>query len=184
MAAPSFDATHSIQFDLGRGNVRAGDEQVLLVPASALAHLTTVATPEANETLGRALGAAIGRRARSRLQDIAQDVTQASIEMVVTQLAGEAALAGIGSLSIERWGRAVVVLVEGSPLAHLLMPPLVASALEAIFGRAVWCTLLSNEDPHARVLVASERGIERARDWVAAGMPWGDALTRLQGEPA
>ncbi len=180
MAAPSFDAAHSIQFDLGRGNVRAGDEQVLLVPASALAHLTTVASPEANEALGRALGAAIGRRARGRLQE----VQEASIEMVVTQLAGEAALAGIGSLSIERWGRAVVVLVEGSPLAHSLMAPLVASALEAIFGRAVWCTLLSKEAPHARVLVASERGVERARDWVASGIPWGDALARLQGEPA
>src|SRR5580698_7411325 len=101
MAAPSFDATHSIQFDLGRGNVRSGDEQVLLVPANALASLTAVAPAEASQGLGRALG----RRARARLDDVAE----ASIEAVVTQLAGEAALAGIGSLSIERWGQALVV---------------------------------------------------------------------------
>jgi hypothetical protein len=180
MVAPSFDATHSIQFDLGRGNVRSGDEQVLLVPANALAHLTAVAPAEARQALGHALGAAIGRRARARLQDVGE----ASIEAVVTQLAGEAALAGIGSLSIERWGRAIVVLVEGSPLAHTLLAPLVDSALEAMFGRKVWCTLLSGEDPAARVLVASERGTERVRDWIASGVPWGSALTRLQGDLA
>lgn len=180
MAAPSFDATHSIQFDLGRGNVRSGDEQVLLVPANALASLTAVAPAEASQGLGRAIGAAIGRRARARLDDVAE----ASIEAVVTQLAGEAALAGIGSLSIERWGQALVVLVEASPLAHSLLAPLVASALEAIFGRAVWCALLSGEDPHARLLVASERSTERVREWIASGVSWGNALTRLQGERA
>jgi hypothetical protein len=182
MAAPSFDATHAIQFDLGRGNVRSGGEQecLLLVPANALARLVAAASEEALEALGHALGDAIGRRARARLLD----VTQSSIETVVTQLAGEAALAGIGALSVERWGRAIVVLVEGSPLSPPLLAPLVASTLEATFGRRVWCALLSGEREPARVLVASERGTERVRNWIASGVPWGDALRRLQGDAA
>jgi hypothetical protein len=182
MPAPSFDATHAIQFDLSRGNVRSGEEQecVLLVPAAALARLAAAAPAEASDALGNALGDAIGRRARARLKDAGDD----SIEAVVTQLAGEAALSGIGSVSIERWGRAVVVLVEGSPLASALLAPLVASALQAMFGRSVWCALLSSEGQLTRVLVASESGTERVRHWIASGVPWGSALARLQGEPA
>jgi hypothetical protein len=152
----------------------------LLVPANALARLVAAASEEALEALGHALGDAIGRRARARLLD----VTQSSIETVVTQLAGEAALAGIGALSVERWGRAIVVLVEGSPLSPPLLAPLVASTLEATFGRRVWCALLSGEREPARVLVASERGTERVRNWIASGVPWGDALRRLQGDAA
>lgn len=181
MAAPPFDATHAIQFDLGRGNVHSGEEQecVLLVPAGALARLAAAAPTEASDALGSAFGDAIGRRARARLKDAAND----SVEAVVTQLAGEAALVGIGSVSLERWGRAVVVLIEGSPLTSDLLVPLVRSALEAMFGRKVWCALLSNESQVARVLVTSERGTERVRDWIASGISWGSALTRLQGEP-
>jgi hypothetical protein len=182
MAAPSFDATHAIQFDLGRGNVRSRAEQesILLVPASALAELIKTAPVEAAQALGQALGAAIGRRARTGLHDVAE----ASIEAVVAQLAGEAALAGIGAVSIERWGRAVVVLVEGSPLASSVLAPLVVSALQTLFGRGVWCALLSGEEQPARILIASERGAERVRDWIVSGVPWGAALTRLQGGAA
>jgi hypothetical protein len=182
MVAPSFDATNAVQFDLGRGSVRSGAEQdsVLLVPSKALAQLVAAAPEEAAEALGHALGDGIGRRACGRLQDVAT----ASVEAVVTQLAGEAALAGIGALAVERWGRALVVLVDGCPLASSLLVPLIASALEATFGRKVWGVLLSNEGGVARVLVASERGVERVRGWIASGVPWGDALTRLQGDAA
>ena len=182
MVAPSFDAAHSIQFDLGRGSVRSGREEdcVVLVPAKALAHIVAAAPPAAVDALARALGDAIGRRARARLDDAAT----ASVEAVVTQLAGEAALAGIGSLSVERWGRAVVVRIDGTPMPAPLLAPLVASALEATFGRQIWCVLLSGGGDDARVLVASEGGVERVRAWLASGVPWGDALSRLQGGAA
>src|SRR5215469_14307836 len=107
MAGTSFDPTHAVRFDLPHGSVRAGgeEERVLLVPTSALDELVLSAPPEAVEALGRALGAAIGRRAASRM-----DAKSASVEAFVTQLAGEAAIAGIGALSVERWGRALVVV--------------------------------------------------------------------------
>jgi hypothetical protein len=179
MAVPSFDPTHAVRFDLPHGSVRAGGdsgERVLLVPTSALDDLVLSAPQEAVEALGRALGAAIGRRAASRL-----DPRSAPIDAFVTQLAGEAAIAGVGALSIERWGRALVVVVEDSPLSSALLAPLVAAAVEAASGKHVACALLSRDERTARVLLGSETGIARAREWIASGIPWGEALVKLHG---
>src|SRR5271165_5282719 len=104
MAASSFDSTHAVRFDVPRGSVRTrgDDDRVLLVPTAALDDLVLSASPEAVEALGRALGAAIGRRAANRMGD----PQSASMDSFVAQLAGEAAICGVGALSVERWGRA------------------------------------------------------------------------------
>lgn len=176
MAASSFDATGAVQFNLSHGAVRAGSERepVLLMPCSALDDLALSAPAEA-EVLGRALGAAIGKRAASRLAD----PKAASVESFVTQLAGECAVAGVGLLSVERWGRALVVVVEGSPLAGPLLAPLVASALEATLGKRVAAGLLARDAKVARVLVASEAAVGRALEAIAGGTPWGEVLAQL-----
>jgi hypothetical protein len=182
MAGPSFDPTRAIRFDLPHGTVRAGreDERLLLIPAAALDDLVLAAPREAVDALGRALGSGIGRRAAARLGD----AQGASMEEFVAQLAGEAALAGVGVLSVERWGRALVVVVEESPLSGSLLAPTIASALEAASGRRVWYLLLSRDERAARLLVASERAVGRVRAWVASGMGWGEALAKVQGGEA
>jgi hypothetical protein len=179
MAALSFDPMHAVHFDLPHGSVRAGKggDPVLLVPCDALDDLVRSASKEAVEALGHALGSAIGRRAAARLDD----VRAASLEAFVTQLAGEAAIAGVGFLSIERWGRALVVVIEKSPLVGTLLAPLVASALESAFGRKVWCALLSRDENTARILVASEGAVGRVIGWIAGGTAWPEALANLQG---
>ena len=155
MSAASFNATQSVRFDLVHGAVRAGasDDRLLLVPLAALVDLADAAPPAAVEALGRALGAAIGRRAAARMGD----ATGTSLEGFVTQLAGEAALAGVGVLSIERWGRALVVVLEDSPLPGALVAALVGAALEAASGRKVATALLSHDARAARVLVVERR---------------------------
>lgn len=177
MVASSFDPMRAVRFNLDRGTVHAGTDgdRLLLVPSAALVDLVLSAPAEAVEALGRALGSAIGRRAAARIGD----AKSASLEAFVTQLAGETAIAGIGVLSIERWGRALVVVIEDSPLLGTLIAPFVASALENASERKVWCTLLSRDEKAARVLVASERGVERVRDWITSGVPWGDAVAKL-----
>jgi hypothetical protein len=179
VAASSFDPTHAVRFDLPRGSVRAGSEgdRVLLVPTAALDEIVLSATPEAVDALGRALGSAIGRRVAARLRA----PQTAAIDEFVTQLAGEAAVAGVGVLSIERWGRALVIVVEDSPLAGTLLSPLVSSAVEAASGRRVWCTLIARDERAARVLVGSERAVGRVRDWIASGVAWSEALAKLHG---
>jgi len=174
-----FDPTHAVRFDLPSGSVLAGNEgdRVLLVPTAALDDLVLSAPPEAVESLGRALGSGIGRRAALRMGD----AQSASIEQFVTQLAGEAAIAGVGALGIERWGKALVVTVEDSPLVGTLLAPLVASAVEAASGRRAWCTLLSRDERLARILIGSERAVARVREWIASGLAWGEALAKLHG---
>jgi hypothetical protein len=179
MVASSFDPTHAVRFDVPRGSVRTrgDDDRVLLVPTAALDDLVLSAAPEAVEALGRALGAAIGRRAASRMGD----PQSASMDSFVEQLAGEAAIAGVGVLSIERWGRALIVVIEDSPLVGTLLAPIVASAIEAASGRRASCTLLSRDDRAARILVGSERGVSRVREWIASGVGWSEAVGKLHG---
>ncbi len=179
VAASSFDPKHAVHFELARGSVRAGTDgdRVLLVPTAALDDIVLSAPPEAVEALGRAFGSAIGRRAAARLSD----PQTASVEEFVTQLAGEAAVAGVGVLSVERWGRALVVLVEDSPLVGTLLGPLVSAAIESATGRRVWSMLLSRDEHAARILVASESAVGRVREWIASGQAWSEALGMLHG---
>src|SRR5579883_3206155 len=123
MADPSFDPARAVRFDLPSGSVRAsGDARVALVPVEVLEEIAR--TPAA-EVAGRAMGAAIGKRAASRLGDAGA----ASVEAFVTQLAGEMAVAGYGVLSVERWGRALVVVVEHCALPEPLLGAVLAAAL-------------------------------------------------------
>jgi len=179
MAATTFDPTHAVRFDLPQGRVHAGgeSERVLLVPSGAIDDISLSAPPEAVEALGRAIGASIGRRAAARMGN-AQAV---SLEAFVTQLAGEFAISGVGVLSIERWGRALVAVVEGSPLNGTLLAPLVAASLEASSGRGVSCALLARDEYMARLFVGSPSGVDRMRDWIGSGVSWTDAIARLQG---
>jgi hypothetical protein len=179
MSAASFNPAQSVRFDLAHGAVRAGagDDRLLLVPLTALMDLVDAAPFAAVEAMGRALGSAIGRRAAARIGD----ATGSSLEDFVTQLAGEAALVGVGVLGVERWGRALVVVLEDSPLRAALVAPLVGAALEAASGRKVASLLLSRDPQTARVLVSSDRAVGRVREWIASGVLWGDAIAKLHG---
>jgi hypothetical protein len=182
MNAPSFDPTHAVRFDLPRGSVhteRDGD-RVLLVPAAALDDLVLSAPPEALDALGRSLGAAIGRRAAARIGD----PQSANVESFVAQVAGEAAVAGVGALSVERWGRALVVVVEGSSLAGALLGAVIGAAVEAASGRRVSCALLSRDERLARFFVGSDDGCARLKEWIGSGATWGEAIVKLHGGTA
>lgn len=180
MTAPSFDSAGAVRFDLPRGAVHAAaeDDRLLLVPSQALDGLAKWVNSDALEAFGRALGTAVGRRAAARIGDVAT----VSIEEFVTQLAGEAALAGTGVIEIERWGRALVVVLGEPALPSTMIASFVAGAVQTASGRAVAAVLLSSDERAARVLVTGERGAARVRGWVAAGCSWGEALTRLNGE--
>ncbi|MGH7269989.1 MAG: hypothetical protein ACREJ3_06120 [Polyangiaceae bacterium] len=179
MSAPSFDPTHAVRFDLARGTVRAGwpEAPVILAPSAALAELVRSAPAHAAEAFARAIGASLGARAASRMLD----PKASSVEDFATQLAGEAALSGLGKLGVERWGRALVIVLAESTLADALVAPMIAAAIEASSGRKVECTLLQRDEHAARVLVSGEGGAKRVRQWIASGTAWGDALVKLHG---
>lgn len=178
--ASSVDLSNAVRFDLSNGTVQLSDnERGLVVPASVLASLLKSASPDARGQIGRDLGAHIGR-AMARRAGSAKSLLDGGLELAATTLAAELAVAGLGTCTLERWGRALVVQVTGSPIeATDFVASVVEGALMAATGRSLACTTLSDAGG-VRVLVASERGALRVRGWIEQGVSWSDALVRLQ----
>jgi len=179
MVQPRFDPSGSLKFDLGRGHVTLdGSSDRLLVPIDGLLELCKTAGEDATRNFGRRLGAEAGRRAASRIGQ----ADKAGIEVVLEHLGGDLALIGLGSMGIERWGRALVLTFDGSPLGaagDALLAAIVEGALQRAFGRDVGVVVLAREASRVRLFVASVAGAEKARAWLAAGTSWGDVLTRI-----
>jgi len=178
MPDPRFDPSKAVTFDLTHGLVHLeGAPGRLLVPAEGILRLARAAGPAAAGAFGRSLGDAMGGRVRSRL-----DAGVASIEAVVEHLGGELALAGLGSLSLERWGHALVLVMDQSPLGaegDPLIEAALGAAIEGTAGRSARAILLGREGVRARFLIGSHAGVEKVRGWLGEGLPWGDALVRL-----
>ena len=179
MVQPRFDPSGSVKFDLGRGQVTVdGSSDRVLVPVDALLTLCTSAGEAALRDFGRRLGGEAGQRARSRIGS----ADKAGIEAVVEHLGGDLALMGLGSLGVERWGRALVMTVDGSPLGaggDPLLAAIVEGALQRAFGREASVVVLAREVTRVRLLVTSAAGADKARQFLAGGSSWGDVLTRL-----
>jgi hypothetical protein len=186
-AVPATPTERHVTFDLATGKVRSsGDERLVFVPPSALDDLASSVGVEAASRFARAIGVAVGQRVARKLGS-SEGVLGASLEAFVSELALEVALSGWGSVRIERWGRAMVVVVEHAPISnHRLIAALIEGAIEAAAGRAVHGVSLGREQSGeagaepARVLVVSETTAERARGWMAEGASGQEILARLQ----
>jgi hypothetical protein len=183
MAERPFDPTRALRFDVQSGSVIASgdmrdmrDMRVVLIPAEALAELAKSDLPGVIEGMGNLIGRAIGKRLGARLGASASSGT---VESFVTEMAGELGIAGYGAVSVERWGHALIVVVEGSALPIRMLAPLIGAAIENATGREVWSAMLMHDERTARVLVSSRSAIARVRDWLDEGIAWGVALTRL-----
>jgi hypothetical protein len=179
--ATRFNPSGSVSFDLVRGRVDCGGEQVL-VAADALVDLCRAAGDEAVSDFGRRLGTAIGRRVADRLGDAA---SSAGLEEVLEHVGGELALVGLGSLGLERWGRALVLTIDGGPFgAQLdrLLGAVLEGALQRAFGRDCQAAKLMRDDRQVRFLIASASAAGKVNQWLGAGVSYGDALTRLQNK--
>lgn len=180
MSLSSFDPTKAVTFDLAQGIVRLDDDSArILVPASALLSLAKAAGPQAVTSFAHSLGEPLGARAAKQLSG-AEALRAASPETVIEHLAGELALVGLGSLALERWGRALLLVVERSPLAQdaNLLGGVLEGALQGATGRAIHCVLL-NDGSQCRFLITGEAAALRARQWLAEGISWGEVLARL-----
>lgn len=177
--ATRFNPSGSVSFDLVRGRVDCGGEHVL-VPADALVDLCRVAGDEALSDFGRRLGTSIGRRIADRLGD---SIQSASLEDVLEHLGGELAVLGLGSLGLERWGRALVLTIDGGPFGpqlDRLLGAVLEGGLQRAFGRDAHAVKLVRDDRQVRFLITSAASASKVNAWLGSGMSYGDALTRLQ----
>jgi hypothetical protein len=182
MGTPRFDPTHSLEFNFDRGTVKLGGQsERVLVPADILASLLKGADPDTRKDFAHRLGTEAGRRVGERIDGTA------SIPAVVEHLGGELALMGLGSLGFERWGRALVITIAGSPLradGDDLLAGIIEGALQRAFGRASSVVPIQRDDALVRLLVVSKGTADRVRGWLASGVSFGDALARLNGAGA
>ncbi len=180
MGEPRFNPSHTVEFDFARGVVGLGASAPrVLLPADLLRDLVAAVPVASRADFGRRLGTEFGRRVAERL---GREVAEASIEGVVEHLGGEIALTGLGSLGLERWGRALGFSVTGSPLGaggDELLAYVVEGALQRLFARDVRAVLLGRSGPAARLLVVNPRTGARVRAWLDGGVGWGEVLGRL-----
>jgi hypothetical protein len=179
----------TVEFDLPMGRVRLGEEEsarAVVVPAAALLAMARVAGSVAAAELGHAIGGRLGRRVAARLAG-AEGVRGSAVERVASELAHELSLVGFGLLSLERWGRALVVAIDDAPASTPAAPEddvLLASIVESMFAAASGRELLrahplARDGARMRVLLANVAAIERVVAWLAEGSGWGDAIMRL-----
>jgi len=172
-----FNPTHSVRFELGRGQVSVdGAEPRLLIPADALRHLCDSAGAEGVKDFGRRVGTEIGRRVASRLDG------SASIAAMVEHLGGDLALSGLGSLGVEIWGKALVLTVKDSPLGKsgdALLSAVLEGALQRALARDTAIVPIDRDGEKARLLAVNPRKAEAVRRWLAEGVSWGDVITRV-----
>ncbi len=188
-----FDPSNAVTFDLESGLVHLeGAPFRLLVPAGALAALLNSAGAEAIRAFGHALGEPMGRRLCTRFAGHEQSggaeaVRGASLDAMVDHLGGELSLAGLGALSLERWGHALLLVVDHSPLGKegdAMLEAVLSSALQAATGRAANAVLLGRDNSRARFLIAGDKALSKVRAWLGEGLGWGEVLTRLHGHSA
>lgn len=182
MDTPTFDPTRAVVFDLNRGQVTLnGSAAVLVIPAEVLAQVCAGLDAPAIRHFGALLGKYAGDRVRARLSS----APAASLEAMVDQLGGELSLAGLGSLVMERWGQALVVRIEGCPLARAeeLMSAYVEAALLAAVAKEVTALVLERNASVFRLLLCNRTASAKVKGWLASGTSWGDALVALHQSP-
>jgi hypothetical protein len=179
METSTFDPTRAVVFDLARGQVALeGGGSLLLVPTDVMATACSQLDATIVRQLGLALGKQAGARARPRLAP-----ANATLEAIVEQLGGELSLGGFGALSIERWGQALVVRIEGYPLAgqgQELLAGFIEGALLVLTDREVTAFPLERTPQSLRLLLCNRQAATKVKGWLLSGSSWGDALASLQ----
>lgn len=181
MAGPAFDPSGAVRFDMKSG--AASDTRgarLVLVPASALEALDRQ-TPGALAHIGSEVGRGCGARVAARLGGDS-GVRAATLEVVVSHLAGELAIAGLGAVHVERWGRAMVIVVANPGVnSDGFIGAALSGALAAASGREVSIAPLGRDGTTARYFVGTQQTVSKARSMVSQGKSWSDVLGALQG---
>jgi hypothetical protein len=181
MADAPFDPNGAVRFDLRSG--AASDSKgarLVLVPTTALEGLSADVLEQIGAQIGRACGARIAGRLGGD-----SGVCGASVELVIAHLAGELAIAGIGAVHIERWGRALVAIVSNASLADDgFVGEVLAGAFSAASGRQISAAALGREGTQARYFLGTAATAGRVRDLVERGTGYAEVLATIQGASA
>lgn len=174
---PRFDPTRAIVYDLARGQFKDDEGASRLnLPAHLILRLTSSAGTDAARDFAYSLGDELGRRVADRL---GEDRSSAGIEAWAEHLGGQLALVGLGDLSVEQWGRALVLRVEGAPSGTtLLLEGVIGGALQRGLGRQVSAVAFERES-EVEFLILSPGAAARAEELRAEGQGLGEVVEEL-----
>lgn len=178
MADAPFDLSGAVTFDLSSGRVSLAHASArVLTPVDGLVRLCEAAGEDATRDLGHAMGVSMGRRI---LQQVTQPgMEKLTVEAFLAHLRGEIALAGLGDLTIEHWGKALLFVVDHAEVPSTLMAALLDGALEVSTGRKTACVELMRAHQRSRFLVSAPGTAERVSSWLGDGLSWGEVMAKL-----
>jgi len=177
----TFDPSAAVRFDLRRGS--AFDDRghrVVLFPMDAIDGLEDAQAEGVGVRVGEACGARMAARVGGH-----DAACRADFEPMVTQLAGELALTGIGVVHFERWGKALVACVVNPATASAaFVSGVLSGALSAATAKAIAAQWLGTHDGAMRYLLCTRFTAAHVRALLAEGKPVGEVLTSIQQEPS
>ena len=185
--ASAFNPTEAVTFDLDFGHIHLdGAPTRVMVPATDLVALCAAAGPEQAARFGKSVGESLGRRVATRLGGSTDErigkLADQDYVQVFEHLAGELALIGVGSLSTERWGSALIMVVDQSPLGvegDGLLGSIIEAALQFMTDSAVQAVRLERDGVRVRFLLLDSDAGREVRARLARGASWGAILAAL-----
>jgi hypothetical protein len=200
MADRPFDPSEAVTFDLAFGHIHLdGAPHRVMIPAQALVKLCHAAGEDETAELAHGMGAAMGHRIALRLAPEGGSdgdegrarrqtaVRAAGLERVVAELAGEMAITGMGCVSAERWGKALVLVVERSPFGPEgddLVATVLQAAMQTMTASPARVIRLVRESDRVRFIVVSGATVDAVRMRLDRGESWGSVLAALHGRVA
>jgi hypothetical protein len=176
----TFDPAQALRIDLARGQLTlSGSGDRMLVPLESLIDLLASSDHDAIAAFGASIGTDIGRRIVERL---GSSIAQASVELFTEHLGGELALTGMGNLSVERWGQALVLAIEGlqdSAALELLVSALVEAAIQRSLSRDVSVVSFGRQGDVLKLSLLGHHAKEEVEQAMASGKSYGEVLTGL-----
>jgi len=91
----------------------------------------------------------------------------------------------LGSLRVERWGRALLLVLDPCTLderADEMLCGVIEGALESVAGRAASAIVVDRAGASVRLLVASRAAVARAKGLLEKGGSFVDIVTTLHTE--
>ncbi len=216
MTAIAFNPSRSVVFDLSQGSVRvvpgapridgvesqrpaalastgarstmsAGTPHVLLSTETMMALVSAHPDPK---SLGNTLGAEVAERAMLRRPSQAEtNLRSATLSEVADLLGGEIALLGLGNLRVERWGLALLFVIDPCVLdarADRFLEGLIEGAVtraatpRGSSGRQARAAIIDRDRETIRFLIGNENAAERAASLYASGAVFTDIVSSLQ----
>ncbi len=167
MSQLQFDPGGYFEFDLANGAVRTrGGERLLMLSDSVVAPLVSAAVGNGDLTSVRKLGRQLGASAR---EELGGDVAGRAAEDVLGCAAGLLSLFGWGRLQVDRWGDALVAILDQLPeldSEHLGVAALLGGLFSAMADREVACVPVSKD---GIFLVVDPSVAQQVWKWSRAG---------------